>query len=310
VSREFSEELGGCLVVKASQAGAIVVGNESVEVGVAFGMVNKAAVVGSAVLRHAVEVFAEASVEAFDHAVGLRPKRPGEAMGDGARGAEPVEGMGAGGFVVRFAFLVDGEAVGELGAVVGQDGVDREREAVEKALEKSGGGGGTTVGEDFEIDKAGGAIDRDIGVAAATSQRRQVFDIDMDEAGRGVGLEGDGRRGLRRQTGRQAVPLQAPVNAAARQLGIEAAAHRLDDVIERQGKATAQLDDQAFFPWADRGGQPMRAGRAVGDVLAGFPARHGASMDPQFVSQRRMGGGALLDIGAGARRRGGIGVQP
>src|SRR5215469_11987264 len=98
------------------------------------------------------------------------------------------------------------------------------------------------------------------------------------------------------------MPLQATVNAAARQLGVEAAAHRLDDVIERQGKATAQLDDQAFFPWADRGGQSMRAGRAVGDVLAGFPARHGARMDPEFVSQRRMGGGALLDIGASARR--------
>jgi hypothetical protein len=45
--------------------------------------------------------------------------------------------------------------------VVGQDGVDLEREAVEKALDKAGGGGGAAVGEDFEIDKAGGAIDRD-----------------------------------------------------------------------------------------------------------------------------------------------------
>ena len=69
VSREFSEELRVCLVVEASQAGAIVVGNEGVEVGVAFGMVDKAAVVGGAVLRHAVEMFAEASVEALDHAV-------------------------------------------------------------------------------------------------------------------------------------------------------------------------------------------------------------------------------------------------
>ena len=57
-------------------------------------------------------------------------------------------------------FLIDGEAVGELGAVVGQDGVDRE--AVEKALDnKAGGGGGAAIGEDFEIDKAGRAIDRD-----------------------------------------------------------------------------------------------------------------------------------------------------
>ena len=81
VSREFSEELGGCLVVKASQAGAIVVGNESVEVGVAFGMVNKAAVVGSAVLRHAGEMLAETPVEALDHAVGLRPERLSETGG-------------------------------------------------------------------------------------------------------------------------------------------------------------------------------------------------------------------------------------
>ena len=42
-----------------------------------------------------------------------------------------------------------------------QDGVDREREAVEKALEKTGRRGGPAIGENFEIDKAGGAIDRD-----------------------------------------------------------------------------------------------------------------------------------------------------
>jgi hypothetical protein len=69
VSREFSEELGGCLVVEASQAGAIVVGDEGVEVGVAFIVVAKAAMVGDMVLRHPVEMLAEAAVEALDHAV-------------------------------------------------------------------------------------------------------------------------------------------------------------------------------------------------------------------------------------------------
>jgi len=69
VSREFSEEFGGRLVVEASQAGAIVVGDEGVEVGVTFGMIEKAAVVGGAVLRHPTQMLAEASVEAFDHAV-------------------------------------------------------------------------------------------------------------------------------------------------------------------------------------------------------------------------------------------------
>ncbi len=51
------------------------------------------------------------------------------------------------------------EAIGELGATVGQDGVDREREALEKARQEGRGGGGPAIGEDFEIDKA----DRDLG---------------------------------------------------------------------------------------------------------------------------------------------------
>jgi len=286
VSREISEEFGGGLVVEASQAGTVVVGDEGVEVGIAFGMVNKAAVVGGAVLRHAGEMLAETTVEALDHAVGLRPERLSETVGDGARGAEAVERVLARGSVVGFAFFVDGEAVGELGAVVGQDGVDREREAVEKALEESGGGGGAAIGEDFEIDKAGGAIDRDIGVAAAPAQGRQVFDIDMDEAGRVVGLEGDSRRLLCGQRGGEIVAFEAAVHAAARQLGVEAAPHRLDDVIKRQRQAAAQFEDQGLFPIADRRRHAMRAGRTVDDIGAGFPARHGAGMDAELLRQR------------------------
>src|SRR5262245_31504948 len=63
--------------------------------------------------------------------------------------------VAARGFVVGFGLFVDGEAVGEFRTVVGQDGVDREREAGKKAFEKGGGGCGPTIGEDFEIDKAG-----------------------------------------------------------------------------------------------------------------------------------------------------------
>jgi hypothetical protein len=240
----------------------------------------------------------------------------GEAVGNGARGASPVEEVVARRSALGFCLLVDGEAVGELGAVVGQDGVDLERETVEETVEESGGGGGPAIGEDFEIDKAGGAVDRDpsllgqaIGVAAAAAQWRQVFDIDVDEAGRCLGLEDGGRRLLRGQAGGQAVPFEAAMDAAARQVGVEAAPHRLDDVVERQRQALAQLDDQGFFPLADRSSQPMRAGRPVGDVGAGFPARHGARMDAELARQRGRGGGAVLDIGAGARRGGGIGVQ-
>ena len=118
-----------------------------------------------------------AAVEALDHAVGLRPEGLGEPVGDGARGADPVEGVVARGSVLGFCLLVDGEAVGELGAVVGQDCVDLEQEAGEETGEESGGCGGPAIGEDFEMDKAGGAVD--IGIAAPAAQRRQVFDIDV-----------------------------------------------------------------------------------------------------------------------------------
>src|SRR6516162_8024061 len=263
VSREFSEELGGCLVVEASQAGAIVVGDEGVEVGVAFIVVAKAAMVGDMVLRHPVEMLAEAAVEALDHAVGLRSEGPGEAVSDRALGAELVKGMGARGFVVGLGFLVDGAAVGKFGAVVGQDGVDRKREAVEEAREKTRGGGGAAIGEDFEIDKASSAIDRDIGVAAPAAERRQVFDIDVDKAGRRVGSESGGRCLVGGEAGGEIVPHQAAVDSAARQLRVDAAAHRFDDVVERQREvrrsSTISASSQSVTTVARRCGRVERS---------------------------------------------------
>jgi hypothetical protein len=88
----------------------MVVGDEGEEAGVAFGMVEKAAVVGGAVLRHAGKMLAEAAVEALDHAVGLRPERLGEAVGDGTRGAGAVKRVVARGSVLGFGLLVDGES--------------------------------------------------------------------------------------------------------------------------------------------------------------------------------------------------------
>ena len=62
------KELGGSLMVEALQSGAVVIGDEGEEVGIAFGMAEKAAVVGGTVLRHPGEMLAEAAVEALDHA--------------------------------------------------------------------------------------------------------------------------------------------------------------------------------------------------------------------------------------------------
>jgi hypothetical protein len=63
MSREFDEELGGCLVGEAWQPGAIAVVNKAMKVGVAFGMIVEAAVVGGTVLRHPAEVLAQTAVE-------------------------------------------------------------------------------------------------------------------------------------------------------------------------------------------------------------------------------------------------------
>jgi hypothetical protein len=70
--------------------------------------------------RSAAEMLAETAVEAFDHAVGLRAERPGQTVSNPTLGANAIEGMLAGGFFVRLGLFVDGEAVGELGAVVGR----------------------------------------------------------------------------------------------------------------------------------------------------------------------------------------------
>jgi len=122
MSRKFSKELGRSLVVETSQTGAIVAGDEGVEAGIAFGMTQKAAVMGNAVLLQPGKMLAEAAVEALDHAVGLRPEGLGEAVGDGARGADPGEGVVGstgrrhrGGLPARYGARMDAELARQRG---------------------------------------------------------------------------------------------------------------------------------------------------------------------------------------------------
>jgi HTH-like domain len=65
---------------RGSQAGAIVIGDEGVEKGIAFGVVVEAAVVGGTIRREAVEVLAEAAVEAFDQTTITRHPRRSRKM--------------------------------------------------------------------------------------------------------------------------------------------------------------------------------------------------------------------------------------
>jgi len=103
-------------------------------------------------------------------------------MDDGALGTDAVEGVPTEGLPAGFVFIIDREAVGELGAVSVRRCASGAGSGREGAPGRQGGGA-AAIAEDFGIGKAGGAIDRDIGVAGLTARRRQVFGVSMDEAG-------------------------------------------------------------------------------------------------------------------------------
>src|SRR5260370_34142900 len=102
--------------------------------GISLGRTEEGGVMGGAGLRQAVKVLVEAAIDAFKHAVGLRPEGSGQPVRDAVAAADDIEAVVAAGFVLGFGPLVDGEAVGELGAVVGQDGVDRQGKRGKKAF--------------------------------------------------------------------------------------------------------------------------------------------------------------------------------
>jgi hypothetical protein len=157
---EVAEALEPCSIVIADEAEkedvALVMGSEQP--------------VRSAALRLAADGVNDAAIEALDHAVSLRVIGLGQAMVDTVFGAELIEGMPAGRPIVRLVLHVDGEAVGELTAIVSKDGVNRMWEVGEEAFEEAGRGLGIALGMDFDIDIAGGAIDGDEGIALAFLQ--------------------------------------------------------------------------------------------------------------------------------------------
>ena len=170
-SRKISESLERCQVAEALESGSIVIANKADEEGISLGMRCEHAM-GGAALWLAADGVGDAAIEALDHTVGLWPVRSGEAMLDFVFAAEAVEEMPAGRPIMRLALHVDGEAVGEFAAIVGEDGVNRMWKVSEEVFEETGGGLGIALGVDFDIDVAGGAVDRDEGVTLASLQSR------------------------------------------------------------------------------------------------------------------------------------------
>src|SRR5215208_497917 len=209
-SRGIGKDLDRRLVAEAFQAGSIIVVDELAEEGVAIGVAGEGAASAAAFVL-ATDSFGDAPVEALDQAVGLRMIRLGQAMFDAALLAEAIKGMVAGRPAGRLVLHVDGEAVGELGAVVGQDGMNLVREMGQEAREEAGCRLAIPSGMDLDIDVAGGAIDGDKGVALVALQGRQVLQVDVDEANTGD-LEDAGFWLVRLGACADAVALQATVD--------------------------------------------------------------------------------------------------
>jgi hypothetical protein len=275
--------------------------------GVAIGMVDEGAP-GAATLLLAANGLSNAPVEAFDHAVGLRVVGLGQAVLDAVMLAELIKGVIAGRFPGRLVLLVDGEAVGELGAVIGQDGVNVVREVGQEAFEEAGRGGSVAPGMDLDIDVAGGAVDGDKGVADAALQGRQVLQVDVNEADAG-GLEGAGLGLVRFGKPADAIALQAAMNGTARQLGIDAPLHHFDDIVQRQLQRRPQLADRPLFDGRQAGHEVVRPVRAIFDRGPVSPAIDRGLADPEFSRQFGHRFPAALDVGAGLRCRRGVRVQ-
>ena len=72
---------------------------------------------------------------------------------------------------------IDGEAVGELGTIISEDGVNRMREMRQEALEEGSGSLAVPAGVDFQVDVSRGSVDSNKGVASASVQGRQILQV-------------------------------------------------------------------------------------------------------------------------------------
>lgn len=295
------------MIADAFEACSIVVIHEAIKEGVTIGMAGKGTP-GNATFRFATDGFGDATVEALDKAVGLRPIRSGQAMIDVVGGTDHIERMTAGRAAGWLVLHIDGKAVGKLGAIVAQDGVDAMREVGQESIEEAGRGSSIAPAMDLDIDVAGGAIDGDEGVTFASLQGRQMLQVEVNEADSGLFKDADS--GLLWPFAlTDAAALQAAMDGAAGQLSIDATPHHLNDIVERQLKCCPQFADQRLFHCRQVCGQPDWPVRSIGDRCPVAPATDRGLADAKFDGQLRNRLLALLDVAPDFWSCRGIGVQ-
>ena len=153
-------------------------------------------------------------VEALNLAIGLGTEWTGKLVSDAVCLADPVEGMTSGATGSLSPPRVT-EAVGELGSIVGEHGVNRVSEGGEKPFEAGGNGVRRPVVDDLDMDEAGGPFDGNEDVGRPSVDAGQVLEIDMDETERRIVEGSDFGRASRLWTLRDAMPFQAAMQRRA-----------------------------------------------------------------------------------------------
>ena len=309
VSCLISQGLQRCAIAEASKSCSIVIVNEGMNEGISFivgiEFVFAAIAAGGGCILYSL---GDAAVEALGHAIGLGPERAGELMSDALGAAHLIEGMESGGLALRLSHHIDGEAIGELGAITGEDGVDRMAEGFQEAIEACGDGLGIALFYDLDIDETRRPLDGDEDVGLGFAQGRQMLKVHMHEA-EGVPVEATRLFGGRPLRPAKAMALEAAVDRAAGKLFIHAAAHNLGKIIEWQSELAPQFQDEFFLERGEADGKPFGRMRPIGDGCAAFPAPDGRLAYSKLTRKVRNGGGTLLDVGPRLGRGRRIGVQ-
>ncbi len=247
----------------------------------------------------------EPAVEPLDHPVGARRAGLGQPVFDAQAVAQQVE------FVVSRGFLGSAaeQPVGELLAVVGEHGLDHERRSLGHLVEETARGRRRLAPLDGDEHPPRRAVDGHEHVAARrlVSHLGQVLHVDVDVS-RLVGLEGLGRRRLRRRLRQliHATAHQQAVQGRATHGRMDELAHHRQQVVQRKPELRAQVDHQFLLPGVQRGLQPMRRVAAVCHRVAVLPALHGRAADAELRGELAVGARGLLDLRP--HRGGGRGV--
>src|SRR5437588_2342121 len=182
-SRRIGECLKRCQVAEAFKSSPVIAVDETMKEFVSLSM-REEEPMSNATFRLSANSFNNAAVETFNQAVGLRPERLRQSVMDLMLGADAIKGMAPRRTIMWLVLHVDGKAVGELAAIIGENGVNGIRKVGEETLKKGSRCFGVAPGMDFQINITSGAIDGDEGIALALMQGRQVLEINVNEANR------------------------------------------------------------------------------------------------------------------------------